>query len=267
MCAFKIMLRGKKATAKLSAVPRLVSEEAETKYGNLSGKRVYLEKGFDVKFCPTLGLPDYIADVLSQRGWEMFGMHPNGPYLAVVFEFYSNFLDQEQETVVLRSKEVEITAAAINEFYGLQNFDDEYIPFAENITDEQFDQVLHVICVKGTRWNISRTGKRSCRRTALTPQAEVWYHFLRTRLMPTTHDQIVSQDRCILLYCILTRKSIDVGKCIDEELCFSAFTKKEGKLFFPSLLSGMFLKVDIPHDDAKTTTKNLAKMSQWLLLD
>ena len=60
--------------------------------------------------------------------------------------------------------------------------------------------------------------------------------------MPTTHDQMVSQDRFILLYCILTGKSIDVGKCIKEELRFSAFTKKKGKLFFPSLISGLCLK-------------------------
>ena len=139
------MPRGKKTAEKLSAVPRFISAEAEIKYGNLSGKGLYLEKGFDVKFCPSLGLPDYIADVLSQRGWEVFGLHPNDPYLAVVFEFYSNFLDPKQETVIVRSKKVKITAAAINEFYGLQSFDDEYIPFAENITDEKFDQVLYVI--------------------------------------------------------------------------------------------------------------------------
>ena len=89
-------------------------------------------------------------------------MHPNDPYLVVVFEFYSNFLDPEQKIIVVSSKEVEITAAAINKFYGLQNFDDEYISFTENITDEQFDQVLRVICVEGTRWSILSTGKRSC---------------------------------------------------------------------------------------------------------
>ena len=188
-------------------------------------------------------------------------MRPNDPYLAVVFEFYSNFLDPKQETVVVRSKEVEITAAAINEFYGLQSFDDEYIPFVENITDEKFDQVLYVICVEGTRWNISRTGKWSCRRTALTPQARVRYHLLRTRLMSTTHDQMVSQDRFILLYCILTGKSTDVGKCIEVELRFSAFTKNEGKLFFPSLISGLCLKADILYNDAETKVQNSAKIS------
>ena len=93
------MPKAKKTTVKLSTVPRFVSEDAETKYGNLSGKGLYLEKGFDVKFYPTLGLPNYIADVLSQPGWETFGMHPNDPYLVVVFEFCSNFLDSEQKTV------------------------------------------------------------------------------------------------------------------------------------------------------------------------
>ena len=76
-----------------------------------------------------MGLPNYIADVLLQRGQEQIETHPDDPQLAVVLEFYVNFLDKKQDIVIVHSKEVNITAGDINDFYGLQDFNDEYIPF------------------------------------------------------------------------------------------------------------------------------------------
>ena len=81
---------------------------------------------------------------------------------------------------------------------------------------------------------------------------------MRTRLMPTTHDQTVSQDRCILLYCILTGKSTNVGKCIEEELHLAAFNKKVGNLFFSSLITGLCLTAGTPHDPEESTVSNSA---------
>ncbi|PON59596.1 hypothetical protein PanWU01x14_158080 [Parasponia andersonii] len=71
---------------------------------------------------------------------------------------------------------------------------------------------------------------------ALTPAAKVWYHFLKSRLLPTTHGKTVSKDRMLLLYSMLTGKSINVGRMIHSEIRACA-ARKSGALFFPSLIT------------------------------
>lgn len=55
---------------------------------------------------------------------------------------------------MIRGKEVSITASTINTFYGLSDFDDEHSHFAEQITEDQLDDILSIICVRGTQWDI-----------------------------------------------------------------------------------------------------------------
>ena len=212
------MPKVKKITTKLSIVPSFVSDEAKTKYENLSGKGLFLEKGFDVKLdqrwrC-SLTLRMHYCNAARNSLGSIQMIHT----WRWCSSLYANFLDKKQDIVVVRAKEVDITATASNDFYRLQDFNlQRWIHSLHlNNTNEQLDEVLRVICIEGRQGQISSTRSRTCRMIALTQRAKVWYHFLRSRLMPTMHDQTVSQDRCVLLYCILTGKSINVGKCIKE---------------------------------------------------
>ena len=80
-----------------------------------------------------------------------------------------------------------------------------------------------------------------CSRLALKPLAKVWYHFIRTQLLPTTHIGIVSKKCLVLLYCILENKEVNIGKLIQREISTCAF-KPKGCLFFPSLITELCLR-------------------------
>ena len=72
----------------------------------------------------------------------------------------------------------------------------------------------------------------------------MWYHIIRTKLLPTTHIETVNRERLVLLDCILGNKGINVGKLIQHEISSCAF-KHKGCLFFPSLITELCLRTGV----------------------
>ncbi|GMN67555.1 hypothetical protein TIFTF001_036619 [Ficus carica] len=92
-------------------------------------------------------------------------------------------------------------------------------------------------CVDIT-WIVSTQGALTIPRTRLTPQCKVWYHFLTTRLMSSTHVQTMPKDRVLFLDSIISGRPINVGKIFFQELRVCA-TKKSGSLWFSSLVTSL----------------------------
>ena len=46
----------------------------------------------------------------------------------------------------------------------------------------------------------------------LTRECKAWYYFLAARLMPLRHFSDINKERAMLLYSIVTGKSLDLGK-------------------------------------------------------
>ena len=130
--------------------------------------------------------------------------------------------------------------------------------------------ILRDLTVKGTTW-IKETGEGSlkCSRLALKPLAMVWYHFIWTRMLPTTHIETIKKERLVLLYCILEGKKVNKGHLLQREI--SAFTfKSMGCLFFPSLITELCLRsgVEISSNDeilANTGAISIAAIKRFAI--
>ena len=73
-----------------------------------------------------------------------------------------------------------------------------------NISRDDLNNFLKKLTVEGTKWVKEKgEGTMKCSRPTLQPLAKVWYHIIRTRLLPTTHIEIVNEERLVLLHCIL----------------------------------------------------------------
>ena len=116
-------------------------------------------------------------------------------------------------------------------------------------------EMLQTVTVPGSEWHVSQQGIRTCSRLVLNSQARVWYHWLRTRAIPTSHDTTVSQDRVLLLYCVMTGKSVNLGRLIYRALTTCAF-KETGKLCFPSLITELCSRAEVPIGPYEETVKN-----------
>ena len=104
--------------------------------------------------------------------------------------------------------------------------------------EAKLNSVLADLCVAGAGWSISPQGAWTFLMSDLKPEAKVWYHFLKTRLMPRTYIQIVSKERALLLHFIMQGRQINIG-CIIQEEIYACAQKPAGSLWFPNLISNL----------------------------
>lgn len=83
------------------------------------------------------------------------------------------------------------------------------------MTVKKYREVFKTLTVSGSEW---MNEGRVVNKIDLKPVAKVWVKFLKSRLIPTTHTNMVSQDRLVLLYAIIKELSIDVSKIIKQEI-------------------------------------------------
>ncbi|GMN64422.1 hypothetical protein TIFTF001_033501 [Ficus carica] len=192
-----------------------------------------------------MGYEEFITSVIIKHKWQTFCAHPIDAVVPVIREFYVHFAREGQGSVYVRGVQVPIDETTINHFYGLDDIEDLHTELVSNTPPECLEKALENVCIAGTAWIVSPQGKLTIPRASLTPQCNVWYHFLKTRLMPSTHVQTVSKDRVLLLDSIISGRSINVGATISKELGVCA-TKKCGSLWFPTLITSLCVRSGVP---------------------
>ena len=151
--------------------------------------------------------------------WELFCEKRPSVDEELVREFYANLTSSELTEVPVCGIKVPITSNTINEFFELPDFeDDEYSSLMSNIESKNLQEILEELTVLGSKWTVSKQGIHTCRREYLTPLAKVWFYFIHFSLMPSSHGTTISLEQMVLLYSILTGKTIDVGKIILREI-------------------------------------------------
>ncbi|KAL1120219.1 hypothetical protein V6Z11_D01G152500 [Gossypium hirsutum] len=164
------------------------------------------------------------------------------------FEKDSPFID-------VRGTSVPFDKYHINVQFGLVGIQDEHTTFVESITAEGLTQVLEDLCIEGTRWTISNQECYIVERALLKPIGKIWYHFLRSRLIPSTYNTNVSKERILLLHSIIKGKRINVGRIIFQEVHWCA-EKNASSLKFPSLITYLCRTAQVPLNDNEDITTN-----------
>ena len=71
---------------------------------------------------------------------------------------------------------------------------------------------------KGEWSSTKRNPYESIARGSLTEEANVWFYFIGSVLLPSKHLSIVHQEETILLYALLKGYKINVGKIIENSI-------------------------------------------------
>ncbi|MFQ6629816.1 hypothetical protein Gotur_007946, partial [Gossypium turneri] len=172
-------------------------------------------------------------------------MMPEKGFDLKIREFYVSLTTQDIIEVINRKKKVPLTSKSINDLFNLLDVEeDDYYPMMNDINWDFLQQVLDVVKNLGSQWIIRKYGSHSCRREYLKPIAKVWFYFVRYSSMPILHSSTILIEQMLLLYAILTEKSITVGKIILKEIHDCA-KKKAGSAYFPSLITPLSLKARV----------------------
>ncbi|KAK5845775.1 hypothetical protein PVK06_001997 [Gossypium arboreum] len=174
--------------------------------------------------------------------WEQFCDAHSLPDDELVQEFYTSLTMQDATEVIVRKKKVPLTSRSINDLFNIPDVEeDEYYPMMNNINWDFLQQVLDVVTNPGPQWIIRNYESHSCQREYLKPVIKVWFYFVHYSFMPTSHSSTILMERMLLLYAILTEKSINVGKIIIKEIHDCA-KKKIGSAYFSSLITSLCLR-------------------------
>ncbi|KAK8584216.1 hypothetical protein V6N12_068462 [Hibiscus sabdariffa] len=146
---------------------------------------------------------------------------------------------------MIRGTCVGFDADYINDMFGLTCEDDEYESFASSLTNAKRNKIVADLCEDNTKWTVAPKGSRSIKRLALKNQARGWNHFLKASLMPTSHNEIVSEERMAMLYFIIMGRKINVGKIIVNET-FKCIETDKSNILFPLLITNLCLRHNVP---------------------
>ncbi|EXB93492.1 hypothetical protein L484_006967 [Morus notabilis] len=190
-------------------VKKFASPEAEQRFDACMNKRaLHMERGFVYRRGRPSGYPSFIHSVIAAHTWHSFCHNPPAA------------------TVQL----------AINSLYDLPDVEDHFNSFADSLNEDQLDEVINELCVEGTEWWRATRGSMTFPKECLQPGPKIWYHFLRFRLMPSSHYRLVHKERAILLYCMMKGRPLNVGRMIRQQVGVCA-GRKNGGLWFPSLIT------------------------------
>ncbi|MFQ6636876.1 hypothetical protein Gotur_012647 [Gossypium turneri] len=155
--------------------------------------------------------------MMSEKGFDL-----------KIREFYASLTMQDATKVIVRKKKVPLTSKSINDLFNLPDVEeDEYYPMMNNINWDFPQQVLDIVTNPRPQWIIRKYGIHSCPREYLKRVAKVWFYFVRYSFMPISHSSTISMEWMLLLYAILTKKSINVGKIILKEIHDCAKKRQE----------------------------------------
>ncbi|KAE8712804.1 hypothetical protein F3Y22_tig00110223pilonHSYRG00028 [Hibiscus syriacus] len=189
---------------------------AEERYQTIKNRRVFFELGFFFSEEEDADLGSEVLDVVTRHKWKKFAKHPAAVNATLVKEFYSNITEPNQHAMMVHGISIRFTPTAINRYFKLQ-------------------------------WNGQQLRRQTVDRDRLFPRVKLWNHFMKHKLLPTSHNTTVSCQRMILLHSIISGLTIDIGKIIVEQdhLCLKRPTSA---LVFPNLITALWRKKKVQEE-------------------
>lgn len=221
-------------------------------------------------------IPDFQNEIM-ERHWDNLATYPAPANIELVREFYANARifskDAEPFLSYVRGKRIPFDADTINTFLNIEwrggNQPCQYAQFlAEDIDYEEIEGTL---CIPGGSFQRNRQGKPlHIQRFLLTPLSKFWMAIIHANISPCSHTSDVTTNRAIILYCILTSRSINLGKLIANEISLCAHAVHVA-LGHPSLITHLcqLAGVDISTPPLERPRKaiDISYYFQYCLLD
>ncbi|EXB77427.1 hypothetical protein L484_000483 [Morus notabilis] len=230
-------------------VKKFASPEAEHRFDTCMNKRaLHMERGFVYRRGRPSGYPSFIHSVIAAHKWHSFCHNPHAATVQLVREYAA-----EPDTIFVRGQLIPFTSEAINSLYDLPDVEDHFNNFADSLNEDQLDEVINELCVEGTEWRRATRGSMTFPRECLQPGSKIWYHFLRFRLMPSSHYRLVHKERAILLYCMMKGRPLNVGRMIRQQLCIAhgVSVEEHETKEQPSAAISPNVLAQLLHDDAQ----------------
>ncbi|KAL1182299.1 hypothetical protein V6Z11_A02G107500 [Gossypium hirsutum] len=151
------------------------STAVEEKYNtNISNQPFCMEKCFLFLDAAFVGYTKVISSVVEKHGWKLFCLHLDDVLTKVVKEFYAHLTSLDNAVIYVHGASVLFNEYSINAYYGLPEGHDECSQFFKTITVEGLNQVFEDLCLKGTKWTVSRNDCYTIDHVSLKPHCRAF---------------------------------------------------------------------------------------------
>lgn len=241
---------------------KFVSEEAQIRYyESVEGRPLIAERGLTI----TQGGFPALWSTIQQRGWGAFCAQPSPAVVPLVREFYANAPAHENGKVFVRGKRVSFSGKAINKLFGLPEIGrDGYTTYYEE-DQVDYQAVLQEIAVPGTTWKTTEGRPVTFKSIGLKKDCKAWHYFVGARLMPVRHMSDVTKERAVLIYCIVTGRSVDVGHFISAQI-ENCYKQQSMSLFFPSVVTALCVASGVQFEAYEETLAPMAALNDIKIL-
>ncbi|KAL4397238.1 hypothetical protein AHAS_Ahas01G0171900 [Arachis hypogaea] len=177
---------------------------------------------------------------------------PQEANLSWVVEFYSNYHSPSLQSIFVRRKQVPISEEAIQRVLQILPLADGRDSYQEALShhciyDLDWDAILRVIAEPGAFWTQGRMRPRpKCIHARfLTVKARAWAQILSHYVLPSTHESSVTMDLALLVWCILTERTVKIPLLIRQAL---GRVQDKGNLLFPALVFDLVTAASVPRE-------------------
>ncbi|KOM52328.1 hypothetical protein LR48_Vigan09g098700 [Vigna angularis] len=185
------------------------------------------------------------TNTIRRRNWSALTTYPAPANVEVVKEFYTNAKifsrNADPFASYVRGRYVPFNADTINDFLNTNwQATDEPTDYETLLGDEiDYEAIEKTLCIPGGTFQRNRQEQPlHIRRSLLTPLSKFWMALMLANISPSSHVSDITTNRAIILYCILTRKSINLGKLIANEITTCAHAPQaKAPLGHPSLIT------------------------------
>ncbi|KOM30208.1 hypothetical protein LR48_Vigan1035s000100 [Vigna angularis] len=216
-----------------------LTPEHKKHFSNVQSRKLLMER--KVTLLPQ-DVPEFSNEIL-ERQWSSLCTYPEPANIAVVQEFYANAKsfspDSEPFWSYVRGQRISFSADAITEFLNTEwEDDDELCGYAELMATElDHEEIEQTLCI--ARGSFQRNRQQQplhIKRVHLHSLSRLWMPLVHSNISPCTHVSDVTVNRAVLLYAILTGRSVNLGKLIANEIRNCANSTK-APLGHPSLIT------------------------------
>ena len=241
---------------------KFVSEEAQNRYHeSVEGRPLIAERGLTIT---QEGFPE-LWNNIQQRGWGAFCAQPSPAVVSLVREFYANAPAHEKGKVFVRGKRVSFSWTAINKLFALPEIGrDGYSTYYEE-DQVDYQAVLQEIAVPGTTWKTTAGQPVTFKSIGLKKDCKAWHYFVGARLMPVRHLSDVTKERAVLIYCLATGRSVDVGHFMSAQI-EHCYKQQSMSLFFPSLITALCVASGVQFEASEETLAPMAALTDNKIL-
>ena len=146
----------------------------------LADKGFVCERGFGK-------LISFFSEIIEKRGWESFCAHAALGFSTLAREFYANMVGMREDTVYVRGVWVPFRHKRINEMFKLKELK-HGSKFKKLVENPDHEKIIDLLTTGQGKWEATRKNPHyAINRGSLTEEANVWFYFLSSVILPTKH--------------------------------------------------------------------------------